>query len=87
MSVEDNRAHRVSQIAFLKKILILDCRGLSVMSKKGVFRLLCSFVQNGSKDLPDFCMSVEDNRVHRLSQIVFLKEFLILDYTGLSVVF
>ena len=37
MSVKVNRAHRFSQMNFLKKFLILDYRGLSV--KKGVFAL------------------------------------------------
>ena len=31
------------------------------------------------------CMSVEDNRVHCLSKIVFLNKFIILDYRELSV--
>ena len=34
-SVEDNRAHRLSQMVFLNKFLILDHRGLNV--KNGVF--------------------------------------------------
>ena len=33
---------------------------------------------------PILCMSVEDNRAHCLSKIVFLKQLLIPDYRGLS---
>ena len=52
MSVEDNRAHCLSKIVFLKKFLIRDYRGLSV--KIGVFLLLWPLLQNGPKDLPNF---------------------------------
>ena len=30
-------------------------------------------LQKGSMDLPNFCMSLEDSRAQRLSQMVFLK--------------
>ena len=50
------------------------------MTKKGVFLLLCTLLQNGSKEFPNFCMNVEDNRAHCLSKIVSLKKFLIPDY-------
>ena len=33
---------------------------------------------------PISCMSVEDNRAHCLGKIVFLKQFFIPDYRGLS---
>ena len=33
MSVEDNKAHRLSQMNFLKKVLVLDYRGLSVQKR------------------------------------------------------
>ena len=33
---------------------------------------------------PIICMSVEDNRAYRLSQMVVLKKFIIADYRGLS---
>ena len=80
MSVEDNRAHRLSQMVFLKKFLISD---YSVVSKKGCF---CPFLRNSYKDLPNFfCMRVEDISIHRLSQMFFLKRLLIQDYRGLSV--
>ena len=52
-SAENNRAHYLSKIVFLKKFLILDYRGLSVQ-KKMFFFLLCTLLQNGSKDLPNF---------------------------------
>ena len=55
MSVEDNRAHCLSKIVFLKKFLIRDYRGLSV--KIGVFLLLWPLLQNGPKDLPNFLHS------------------------------
>ena len=56
------------------------------MSKKGgFFLLLCTLLLNSFKDLPNFCMTVEDNRSHWLSKIGFLKKILILDYRGSSV--
>ena len=76
MSVENNRAHRFGTDVFSEKFLIPDYRGLSVVSKKGSFLLFCPFLHNGPKGLPNFCMSVEDNRAHRLSQMVFLKRIL-----------
>ena len=51
-SIEDNRAHRLSQIAFLEKFLILDYRGLSV--QKRCFFYFFAFLKNDSKDLPIF---------------------------------
>ena len=39
----------------------------------------------GPDQLYLFCMSVEDNRAHRLSQM-FFEKFLIPDYKGLGVV-
>ena len=52
MSVDDNRAHHLSQMVFLKKVLISDHRGLSI--QKGCFLPFCPFLQNGSKDPPNF---------------------------------
>ena len=70
MSVKNNRAPCLSKI-FSEKFLIPDYRGLSV--KKGFFILLWTLLQNGSRIFPIFCMGVEDNRNHCLSNIVFLK--------------
>ena len=85
MSVEDNRAHRWSKIVFLNKFLIPDYKGVSVVLKKVFFH----FLDLSSKTVPRisliFCMSVEDNRVNCLSQMVLLKKVLISDYRGLSV--
>ena len=64
-SVEDNRAHRLSERVCLKKSLIPYNRGVSV--QKRWFYTFLAFLQNGSKDIPNFGMIVEDNRVHRLS--------------------
>ena len=47
--------------------------------------MLFSPVSKMAKDLPNFCMSVEENTAYLLSQMVFLKNFLIPDDRGLSV--
>ena len=61
-----NRTDRLSQMVFLEKILIPDYGGLC--DQKGRFFLLFgAFLHNSFKDLPNFCMSVEDNKAHRLS--------------------
>ena len=78
-------AHCLSQVAFLKKISIPDYGGLSV--QKCAFLLLWPFLQNGSKDLLNFCMIVEENGARRFSQVGFLKKVLILDCRELSVHF
>ena len=65
---------------FSEKFLILDYSGLSVKEW-----CLGAFLQNGSKDLHIFCMSVEDNRAHCLSKFFFQEKFLIRNYRGLSV--
>ena len=78
MSVEDNRAHCLSLMLFLKKFLILDYRGLNVQ------KFFCPFLQTTLRILLIFCKMVEDNRAHCLSKFAFLKKFLILDYRGLS---
>ena len=49
---ENNMVHCLSQAVFLKKILILDYRGLSV--QKSCFLTSLSFSSNFSKDLPNF---------------------------------
>ena len=55
------------------------------MSKKvGFFYFFALYSKTTLRIFPIFCMSVEDNRVHCLSKIVFLKKFLILDYRGLD---
>ena len=78
MRVEDNRAHCLSKIVFLKKFLIPDYRGLSVQN------VLCFFFALYSKMplriFPLCGMSIEDKRALCLSKIVFLKKFLIPDY-------
>ena len=42
------------------------------------------FSKTALRIFPIFFMTVEDNRTNLLSQMVFLKRFLILDYRGLS---
>ena len=77
-------AHCFSKIFFLKKLLIPDYRGLSV--KKFVFlNFFWVYSKMAPRIISIFCMSLEDNRVHCLSKIVFLTKFLIQDYRGLSV--
>ena len=84
MSVEDNRSHWLSKIVSLKKFLIPDYRGLSVQ-KRCFSYFFGLYSKTALMFFPILCMSVEDNRAHCLSKIVFLKKFLILDYRGLSV--
>ena len=48
--VEDNRAHCLSQMVLLKKVLGPDYRGLIVVSKR-CFLAFWPFLHNGSKDL------------------------------------
>ena len=65
ISAEDNWAHCLSKMFSSGKRLIPDCRGLSVQRR--CFLTFWPFLHNGSKDLPNFCMSVEDKRFHLLS--------------------
>ena len=74
MRVEDNRAHNLSQMVFLKKFLIPDYRGLGVVSKKVFFGFFGLFSTTTLKILLIFCKTVENNRDHGLSQMVFLKK-------------
>ena len=85
MSVEDNRAHCLSQMVFLKKFLIPDHRGLSV--HKRCLLTLFDFPPKRLKESSHFLHDAEDNRVHLLSQMGFLKKILSSDYRGLSVRF
>ena len=85
MDVEDSRAHRLSQMCFLKKILIPDYRGLNVQ-KSVVFFTCLAFCSNMAlRIFLIFGMSVEDNRAHCLSEMAFQEKFLILDCRGLRV--
>ena len=68
---------------FSEKILNPGFQGIKY-PKKVCPLLFRRFLQNSSKDFPNF-LQVEDNRAHRLSQMVFLKNVLIQDYGGLSV--
>ena len=56
MKVEDKRAHCLSKIAFLKRILISDYRGLSVQNRWFFyfFALFWTLLLNCPKDLPNF---------------------------------
>ena len=70
MSVEDNRAHRLSQM-FLKKSLNSRLQGLS--AQQDIFLLFVFFSKTAPRIFLSFCMSVEINRAYRFSRIVFLK--------------
>ena len=74
INVEDNRAHCLSKIVFLKKFLIPDYRGLSVQ-KDGFFYFFGLYSKTALRIFPIFCTGVEDNRAHSLSKIVFQKKF------------
>ena len=50
--IDDSRTHRYSQMAFLKRFLIWDYRGVS--RQKGVYWLFWPSLQYGSYDLPNF---------------------------------
>ena len=80
MSSENNRLHRLSQMDFPRKFLIQDYRGLS--DQKRSFLLFWPFLENSSKEYPNFFH--EDNRVHHLNEMAFLKIFLISDFRRLS---
>ena len=75
MSVEDNRAHCLSKIVFLKKFLIPNYRGLSV-KKGGVFYFFALYSKTALRIFPIIWMLVKDNRAHCMSKIVFLKKSL-----------
>ena len=66
-------------------LLFLDCKWFSSYDFLLFFTSFDLFSKTALKKLPNFCMSVKDKRVHRFSHIVFLKQFLILDYRRLSV--
>ena len=72
MTVEDNRANRLSPIVCLKKILILDCRGLTAQ-RRWLFDFFDLFSKTALQIFLIFYMSVEDNEAHQRSQNVFLK--------------
>ena len=84
VSAEDNRAHNLSQMAFLKIFLIPGYGGLSV-HKRFFFYFFGLFSIATLRIFLISFMSVEGNMSHRLSQMGFLKEFLIMDYRGFSV--
>ena len=86
MSVEDNTAHLLSQMVYLKKHLIQDYREFIVVSKKGVFDFFVLFSTTALRNFLILCTSVEDIRAHCLIQMGFLKKLLIPDYGGFSVV-
>ena len=77
-------AHCLSKIVFLKRFLIQNYRGLSVQ-KRCFSYFFGLYSKTALRIFPIFCMSVEDNRAHCLSKIVFLNKFIILDYRGLIV--
>ena len=57
--------------------------GLSVQKSWG-FLLLWTVLQNGSKDLPNFCRIAQDISSHCLSKIIFLKKILNLRLQGIK---
>ena len=83
MSLEDNRAHYLSKIVSLKKVLILDFRELNFI-KKVPFYIFALYSKRTLRIFPIFCMKVEDKSAYYLCKIVFRKKFLIPDYRGLS---
>ena len=62
------------QGSFSEKFLIPDYRGLSV--QKVFFYFFGLFSKTALRIFLIFCMNVEDNRAHRLTQVVFLKNSL-----------
>ena len=73
MDVDESRTHHLSQMVFLKKVLIPDYRGLSV--EKVCFTFFCPFLpEMGLAIFPIFCMIVEDNESYHLSYISVLKK-------------
>ena len=52
------------------------------MFKKCVFWPFCPFLQTAIRIFLFFCKRVEDNRAHRMSQVLFLKKVLFPDYRG-----
>ena len=72
MSVEDNRPHSLSKIASQKKFSIPHYRGL-VVQTRCFLCFFCLYSKTALKIFPIFCMSVEDNKAHCLSKVVFLK--------------
>ena len=72
------------KIVFLIIFLHLDYRGLSV--KKGIFLLFWHFLQNSSRDLPNFLYDCR-GKWGVPFELHFLFEKNILDYRGLSVLF
>ena len=84
MRVEDISIHRLSQMFFLKRLLIQDYRGLSVQ-RSVVFSYL-SFFQNVSEDLPNFLHECIEQKGQSFDRDGFSeKKLLIQDYRGLSV--
>ena len=77
-TAQDNRVHSLSQMLFLKEVLIADYNVVSVC----YLRFQGFFYKSALRMLPIFCIIVEDNRVHRLSQIAFLKSS-ITEYCGI----
>ena len=82
MSVEDFKVHFLSKISFLKKFLIPDYSGWS-FQKGFFFYFFAIYSKMALRIYPYFCMTLEDNKAHCLSKIVFLKKLLIPDYRGL----
>ena len=71
MSVEDNGGHGLIHLVFLKEVLILDYRGLSVQKGVVFFYFFVLYFKAALRILLICYMNVDDNRVHRLSQMVF----------------
>ena len=77
-SIEDNTVHRLSQMVFVTKVLITDYRRLSVQRR--FFLPFFLFLKTALEISFIFCKRVEDNRDHRLNQMVFLTKVLIQEY-------
>ena len=84
MNVDDKRGPFFEQDCFSEKILDPGLYGITCPKKVFVFYFFTLNSKTALRIFPICCMSVEDNRVHGLSEIVFLKQFLIPDYRGLS---
>ena len=80
--VQDKRVHHLSQIVLLKKFLIPNYRGLSIQNIS-FFYFFGLFFKTAPRIFLLFCISVEDNKAHRWSQMLFLKIFIMPDYRGL----
>ena len=99
--VEDTRACCLSQLSFLKLVLIFCLLfepvvfseislnfliiGDEVPKKGFLFYFFGLFSKTAIRILLILCNRVEDTRAHGLSQIVFLKEFIMPYYRRLSV--